>query len=658
MRPAPLAVALGLLSCGASPPAREAARPTVTRARAARPEAARTGVWETLPAAGWEGTVRDLAALPGGAAVVLFDHAIARWTPEGLRPTACASSAEEGDFIGVRADGVCFVALAGNEARPTLWRSSDGGATCARGAVPSPAVRDTDVGRLGFTLRGPTILLWSSGGGIIRSDDLGHAWRRLPSLDGVLQVELGPADAVLAAASLSRGDVEARVALFALNPPGDRWRALPGAGHLRSPVAIIPADGGALIAHAAGASRVGPDLTLVDGRTDFAARSPHHALRIITPAGDGRALASTGAVLSWIDRSGRHPFAALPGLRPIEAIDASPDGWWWATDHHALWRGRFEEPPEPLWSLPLVGEHPVAMAARGGRVMVVGSSRTVALRDLRGESGWQTLTLPEGLGRPVAGHIDERGALFVLTTSGLAVADARRFVAVPAPSVPSEASARFVTFGDRWLIASARVWVSDDRGARWEARLGDAGERALPGVAVTVPLGYAFDREAVVALDSARGILRADGPGHRFEQVTTLPLDEGAGRGRNAQAVVAWDGASHLAVFAGGAVFVSRDGGQRFAVRDTPFAPRWAAWVDDALVASGALSRLVPARCRGDLRQSLFVLADEGWVTDPEACEHRGAVTAQDGDELWMLGAGVSLQRVSLARFVRSLLSE
>jgi hypothetical protein len=72
------------------------------------------------------------------------------------------------------------------------------------------------------------------------------------------------------------------------------------------------------------------------------------------------------------------------------------------------------------------------------------------------------------------------------------------------------------------------------------------------------------------------------------------------------------------------------------------------------LVASGAVSHLLPPACRGDLRQSLFVETQAGWVPDPQACEQRGSLVAQDGDDLWMVDASLTLRRASLARLVRA----
>jgi len=618
---------------------------------------ARAPVWRVLPSGGVAGAVRDVGALSGGDAVVLAERSIALWTPTGVAPTACAVAPGDEEFVGVQADGDRFVVVAGNEGRVLLWRSADRGATCERVAAPPVALRDTDVGRVGFTLHGDRLHLWSSGGGVLRSDDLGRSWRRLPTLRGVAEVAPGPGGRTLAAAAVGRWGERRRLALYALAEGGSAWEPVAGAGHLRAPVTVGAAgDGGALVGDGAGAAWVSPDLSRVERRFDLAARDDRYAPAIVATADAGSLVASTETVLARVERGATTALAALPGARRIRAIDASADGWWWATDGRGLWRGRGDGPVEAAWSPPLGGQEPLALAARDGRVLVAAGGRAAAVRE--GASGaWRDLALPEGVGRPVAAHVDERGALFVLTTSGLAVSDAMRFVAVPAPAVPVGVPARFAALGDRWLVASVAAWVSDDHGARWDARFGEATERALALRALDAPavaLSYAFARDAVLAVDSSRGLWRAEALGLPFERVGAVPAEGEGRRPPLSQALLAWDGGARVAAFAGGAVHASLDGGESFAAAETPFVPRWAAWVDGALVAAGAVSRLLPAACRNDLRLSLFVQTAAGWVPDPEACEHRGTLVAQDGDDLWMVDDALTLHRASLSRLVQT----
>lgn len=310
-----------------------------------------------------------------------------------------------------------------------------------------------------------------------------------------------------------------------------------GAEHLRAPATIGRGDDGSvLVGDAAGTVWLPPDLARerVERRYDPAARDDRYAPGIVATAGEGEFVAATGAVLTRVGRRATTALAALPGARRIRAIDAARDGWWWATDGRGLWRARGDDGLRAAWAPPLQGEEPAAMAVRDGRVLVAGAGGAVAVRD--GATGaWRDLTLPEGMGRPVAAHVDERGGLFVLTTSGLAVSDAMRFVAVPAPSVPVGVPARIATLGDRWLIASVAAYVSDDRGGRWDARFGQAYERPLgvhprEDASLEVALAYAFARDAVMVVDATRALSRSDALGARFERVATLPV-EGEGGG-------------------------------------------------------------------------------------------------------------------------------
>jgi len=619
-------------------------------------------VWSVVPTGGVVGDVRDVGALSGGDAVIVTERAIVVWTTAGVVPTACRPSADEDDFVGVQADGDRFVVVAGTEGRPVLWRSIDRGVHCERVTPPSVAIRDTDVGRVGFTLHGERVHLWSTGGGVLRSDDTGLTWRRLPSLRGVAEVAPGPGDRTLATAAIGAWGERRRLALHALAEGGRGWEPVAGAEHLRAPASIGRGDdGSALVGDAAGTVWLPPDLApeRVERRYDPAARDDRYAPSIVAAAGDGEFVAATGAILTRVSRRATSSLAALPGARRIRAIDAARDGWWWATDGRGLWRARGDGGLQAASTPPLQGEEPAAMAVRDGRVLVAGTGRAVAVRD--GATGaWRDLTLPEGMGRPVAAHVDARGGLFVLTTSGLAVSDAMRFVAVPAPSVPMGVPARFATLGDRWLIASVAAYVSDDHGGRWDARFGQTYERPLvihphEDVSLQVALAYAFARDAVMVVDATRVLSRSDALGARFERVATLPVEGEGRRPFLPQAILAWDGGARVAVLSGGAAQVSRDGGETFTASPTPFVPRWATWVDGSLVASGAVSHLLPPACRGDLWQSLFVETGAGaWVPDPQACEHRGTLVTQDGDDAWMIDASLTLRRASLPRLVRA----
>jgi hypothetical protein len=621
----------------------------------------RRAVWEVIPAGGVAGDVRDVGALSGGDAVVVTERSIVVWTPAGVVATACQPSVEEDDFVGVQADGDRFVVVAGTEGRAVLWRSVDRGVHCERVTPPTVALRDTDVGRVGFSLHGERVHLWSTGGGVLRSDDTGLTWRRLPTLRGVAEVAPGPGDRTLAAAIIGSWGERRRLALHVLAEGGRSWEPVAGAEHLRGPVTIARGDdGSALVGDSAGTVWIPQDLARerVERRYDLAARDDRYAPGILATAGDGAFVAASGAVLTRVERRATTALAALPGARPIRAIDAARDGWWWATDGRGLWRSRGDESLQAATTPPLQGEEPAALAVRDGRVLIAGAGRAAAVRE--GATGaWRELALPEGMGRPVAAHIDERGGLFVLTTSGLAVSDAMRFVALPAPSVPVGVPARLATLGDRWLIGSVAAYVSDDHGGRWDVRFGQTFERPLvihphEDVNLQVALGYAFARDQVLVVDTSRTLSRADALGAHFERFAALP---GEGEGRRpylAQAIVAWDGGARVAVLAGGAAHVSRDGGESFTASPMPFVPRWAGWSDGVLVASGAVSHLLPPACRGDLRQSLFVETQAGWVPDPQACEQRGSLVAQDGDDLWMVDASLTLRRASLARLVRA----
>lgn len=624
------------------------------------PTPSREAVWHVSAAGPVAGEIFDVGALSGGDAVLLGGRTIALWTPSGIRTTPCPRASEGEPFVGVQTDGDRFVVAAGHEGHVTLWISRDRGGTCARMEAPSLALRDTEVGRVGFALHGTRIHLWSTGGSVFRSEDLGQTWRRLPVLRGVSEVAPGPGRRVLAAAVLGTWGARRRLALYALSEEGGPWEAVPGAGHLRSPVTIGTAtDDGVLVGDGAGVHWIAADLSRVERRVDWASRDEHHAPAVLADAGDGSFLASTGTVLLRVERHATTVRAALRGARPIRAIDAAPDGWSWVTDGRGLWRARGEGPLEAVWSPPLHGEEPRALAVRDGRVLVAGSGRAVALREGM-EGPWRALDLPEGLGRPVAAHIDARGGLFVLTSNGLAVSDALRFVAVEAPAVPSRAPALVAALGDRWFVAAQTAWVRDMPGGRWEPCFGDANTppreaRSEGDAGRRVALAHALVDDAVMTLDANHTVFRGEVIGQRFERVGELPAASDGGRRTPANPLIAWDGAARVAVLAG-ELYTSLDGGVTFSVGELPFVPRWASWVDGTLVATGALSPLLPVSCRDDPRQSLFVQTPAGWVPDPEACEQRGTLAARDGDDLWLIDEALTLRRATLSRLLRSVL--
>jgi photosystem II stability/assembly factor-like uncharacterized protein len=620
----------------------------------ARPPAA---LWTTHSAQGIAGPIGDIGALDGGEAVVLAGGVIYRWRgAEGVEPV-CAperAAASSAVLLSVQADGDRFVALGGDEAEPVVWRSDDRGARCELVRLPRLFLRDTPRATLAQALHGASAFVWGSTGAIVRSDDGGHTWRRLPSLARVLDMAPGPGGATLAAVAAGPPVDHPRARLYALAPAAASWRPVEGAELLRAPVSLAPAaDGATFAAHADGALRLDASLAPVARRVDPASRYASHRARVIVPAGEGSFLASTGALLLTVEGGATDALVALAGARTLHAIDASRDGWMWATDERGLWRGRVDGPFAEVSSHPLSGQAPVAFAAREGRLLVVGNGRAAAYRD-GAHPAWRRLAVPDSIGTVLGAHIDARGALFVLGASGLAVSDAGEFIAVSAPAL-SGASARFVVMGDRWVIVSGSVYTSDDHGARWDVAY-ETVTSADPTLAAAAqpPFVAAVARGvSMLALDATGALWRSDDAASTFARAPSPPPAHDSPFLRNAApAVLAWDGARRIAILRRGEALVSTDGGRAFATERAPFVARWAAFAGGTLVAAGGLSHLLPPACRADDAPALFARSPGGWRTEPDACARRGTLIAHDDDRVWLVDGALTAQSAPLDALV------
>lgn len=642
---------------------------TATVMRAPQPSSGtlRASLWTTLPSGALPGPIGDVAALDGGEAVLLSGGVIHRWRgPDAVDPVCVAerAAASTSALLGAQADGDRFVVLGGDEAEPVVWRSDDRGAHCELVRLPSLFMRDAPRASLGHALHGAHVFVWASTGAIVRSDDAGRSWRRLPSIESV--VDLAPAHdggAVAAVVVGPRID-HARARLYSLTHDGGAWRPVEGAETLYSPVSLdVRADGSIVAAHGEGAVSLDASLAVTASRVDPAARFSAHRATIIAPAGEGRFFATTRALSFSVDAESTEPIAAIAGAREISAIDASRDGWMWTSDTRGVWRGRADAPFVEVSTHPLGGQVPVALAARGERLLVVGNGRAVAYRDsLR--STWRRMSAPSSIGAVLAAHIDEHGVLYVLGAAGLAVSDAGEFVTVPAPSLPlaNGMTPVFAAMGDRWVIVSGAVFTSDDHGARWDAGFGATSLLHVGTQTMLAPSGAqrptvvaAVAREStVLVLDQARSLWRSDDGGSTFARVASLPpSDESEMLMRSALSVIAWDGARRIAVLHRGDMQLSLDDGRTFSSTPVPFPVRWAGFVGDTIAAAGAgVTSLLPPTCHLDDASTIFVRAPDGWRPEPDPCARRASLLTPDGGSIWFVDPALNVYRASLDALV------
>lgn len=643
--------------------ARHAGVPSDSQPPSATP---RSQLWTTFSSGAMPGSIGDVGALGGGDAIVLAAGVIFRWggidaiEPVCVRERAAAPTSA---LLSVQADGDRFVVLGGDEAEPFVWRSDDRGARCALTRLPTLFVRDSPRSSLGQSLDGDTAFAWGSTGAVVRSDDGGASWRRLPSLDGVIDVAPGPAGSAVAAAYVGLRVDHARARLYALTPSATSWRPVERAEALRAPVSLSVEGDRVHVAHADGALTLDAALGVASSRVDAASRYAAHRPTIIAPAAAGTFMATTRALLSSIDAHGSEPVAAIAGARDITAIDASRDGWMWATDGRGIWRGRVDAPFAEVSSHPLGGQVPVAFAARGDRALVVGNGRAAAWRD-GARPGWRRAQIPSSIGAVLAAHIDAQGTLYALGSAGLAVSDAGEFVVVPSASLPlsNGMTPEFSVMGDRWVIVSGAVFTSEDHGARWETAFGAQGLAAAGSqTASTLAMmqrasvtAASVRGASVMVLDPSRSLWRSDDGAMSFTHAASLPSsEEPAFLARASLSVIAWDGARRIAVFHRGEAHVTVDEGRSFSDAPVPFTVRWATFVGDTLVAlGGGASTLLPPTCHLDDASTLFVLTREGWVTEPEPCLRRASLVAHDGDAIWFVDAALNVQRASLSAIV------
>lgn len=626
----------------------------------------RSSLWSVAPSGAMPGAVGDIGALDRGEAIVLAAGVIYRWSGLDAVEPVCARERAEAStcaLVSVQADGERFVVLGGDESEPVVWWSEDRGASCSLTRLPSLFVRDAPRAALGQSLHGDVAFAWGTTGAVVRSEDGGRSWRRLPSLEGVLDVAPAPSGRTVAAAVVGLRVEHARARLYALDATATAWRAVERAETLRAPVSLSVVEDGVRVAHCDGALSLDASLAVTATRVDVASRYAAHRPTIIAPASGGRFLSTTRSLLSLVDADAVDALAALAGAREISAIDAARDGWFWATDGRGIWRGRADAPFAEVSSHPLGGQVPVALAARGDRTLVVGNGRAVAWRDAA-RPAWRRASIPSSVGAVLAAHIDAQGTHFVLGSSGLAVSDAGEFVVVPSASLPLSNGMMpiFTVMGDRWVIASGAVFASEDHGARWEATFGGPGNLTLGAHAASAPamtqrpsvLAASVNGSGVLVLDQMRSLWRSDDGAATFARLATVPgTEEPPFLARSVLSVIAWDGARRIAVLHRGEMQVSVDEGRTFTTAPVPFSVRWATFVGDHLVAAGGgASTLLPPACHLDDASTLFVYTDAGWVTEPDPCARRASLLASDGASIWFVDAALTVQRASLAAIV------
>jgi hypothetical protein len=628
------------------------------------PTSPREAVWQVQEGFSVRGTIEDVAALGHDEAVLVAGGTVYRSNPGGTLVALCAGAHVEAG-ASMQAEGDSFVVLWGDEAHAEVLRSSDRGVTCQRVRLPSLFVRNTARGRLRLAMHGERVFVWSSSGAILQSLDGGTLWQRLPTIAGVVDMCPYGDGGSLAAVSQTGVAVRSDAAMYSLTRGEQSWHLVRGAGALMLPVALQSHDREVVIATASGTVTFESLETFPRRRTDPAARYNAHRPRILATAGWNHFLGVTENTLLSMDGSRTEAFAALPGGAVVHAVDAASEGALWVTDGRSLWHGRLDAPLVAAIEDPLHGNHPEALAAREGTVMVAGST-SVAWRH-QGETTWRRAELPRNLHPIRAAHIDANGALFVLGANTLAVADAGEFTAVHPPPISPffGGELELTTHNDRWWISGGTVSVSDDHSLHWDVSLGRASTPAtgdvLPGIvdpatevaASLVAVAHGAGA-SMLCLDGANRLWRsADGVHFATAGLMNLPPIDRVMRTQE-RTFLAWDGELRVAVLLRDHVTFSRDGGATSTTESVPFVPRWARYVGDTLVAAGGMSSLLPEQCRSSAEIALFVYAN-GWIPDAEACTHMGTLLAPDGDALWVLGDGMSLHRASLPTLVHTL---
>jgi hypothetical protein len=626
--------------------------------------------WELVTPAALPTPVRDIGALAGGEAILAAGAGLYRWRENQPEVAVCETSTANVDPGAgpamVQAEGDRFAALNQSPGAPVLWVSENRGESCRRvelGAFPTPT---RGPGRMGLNLAGRTVIVWSSTGAAVRSLDAGVTWEHLPDLDGGVEFAPGPGESVFAAA---RVDARSHARIYRWTPAVRDWEPLRGGEDCRLPVTfqtldartVIAADArGTLTLDAEGAVRAQRLEPLWRGGWD----EPH----VIAVASGGRFLASTSRLLVEVTPAGARPFAALPELRGMYAIDASIDGYVWATDARSVWRGRFDSPLAEVTRRPLPHGAPAALAARGRDLAMANESGVVAWsRD--GGARWRRLTIPPASAvtvgmntRPLAMHLDARGTLFVMYSHAVAVSDGGEFEVIALPRhAQMQNLGAFTTVGDRWVAAQGDVLTSDDRGERWVHRLGP-GDLVPTAVAMglagpprtPVPVAYALGDGAVgYLLDSERNLWRTEDGASTFERVEPITVDRGTSFGGWASgATLAWDGRDRIAVFTNNTYLFSRDGGVHFRESGADFRVRFATFLDDTPLVMSAAS-IPSAACPSGNGTTALLETSAGWLADPDVCAHEGSLFARDGDLLYTLSSDGTLWRVGLRHLAR-----
>jgi hypothetical protein len=667
---AALVVALG---CRTAAPVTRAVRPTESAPHAdAWPTPTRDDSpgWELVTPAALPTPVRDIGALAGGEAILAAGAGLYRWRENQPEVAVCEmSTADVEPGAGpamVQAEGDRFVALNQSPGAPVLWVSENRGESCRRVELAPFPTPTRGPGRMGLNLSGRTLIVWSNAGSALRSLDAGAVWEHLPDLDGGVEFAPGPGDSVFAAA---RVDARSRVQLYRWTPAAREWEPVRGGEDRRLPVTFQTVDARTVIAaDAHGTLTLDGEGAVRTQRLEPLWRGGWDEPRVIAVASGGRFLASTSRLLVEVTATGARPFAALPELRDVHAIDASVDGYVWATDARSVWRGRFDSPLAEVTRRPLPHGSPSALAARGRDLAMASESGVIAWsRD--GGAHWRRMSLPPASAvtvgvntRPLAMHFDARGTLFVMYPHAVAVSDGGEFevIALPRHAQVQNLGA-FTTIGDRWVVAQGDVLTSDDRGERWVHRFGP-GDLVPTAVAMglagpprtPVPVAYALGEGAVgYLLDSERNLWRTDDGASTFERVEPITADRGTSFGGWASgALLAWDGRDRVAVFANGMYSVSRDGGVHFHESAAGFRARFATSLDDAtLVMSAPMS--LSSRCPSGNAFTALLETHIGWLGDPDVCAHEGSLFARDGDLLYTLSADGTLWRVGLRHLAR-----
>ncbi len=580
-----------------------------------------------------------VVAVAGGAAFVLDAEGRARALCPGV-PTPPGGF----DALGLAESDGRVVLVAGTPADPIVWVTrTEPGAVCQGLEVPGLMVRNATPGRLGVSLDGARVAVWSVGGALV-AGDLSGRLVRLPVLPHlVMATPVGPR-----VYALTRMGPTGRHRLWTLDPEATTWTPVPGGDDLHAPVALAPGPGGAVLG--------------LDARRRFAAspsglsavlRLPgvlrrDDGLVTLSPAG---ALVSMRSGLLWA-REGVVGLPALPSLLPPVALAVTGGGVRWVSDGREVFRAG--PAPDAGWAevtrRPLLQRRVAAFAAAGESLLVVAPEGAAALSRDRG-ARWSRALLP-GESLPVlAGALSAEGVAGVVSPRALSLFDDGHWVTRPLPPRSRRGASHAVglyALGHRWILVDGVVLSSDDDGQTWDLRFGELPEPSAPPddpPAETAPRAMASTLApdgSLVLLDDDQHLWRSDDGAAHFVRLGDERLPSGIS-GFHAPPRIAAFGSEVVQVHRG--VLSSRSDPSL----EAPFVPTFLGFSAGGQLVAGASHEARGANpCRGPQGDVLLVRSGLRWLPIFDACAHGGLAFARDGDVLVVLRPDGATERVSL----------